>query len=192
MHRGLGDSEVFGHFLGAEQTTIPQALTTAGQVVSSTDEGDLLDIERLAFPGSQASFMEDIGDLAIAMSVEQAVDLGDELRLELADLSPTTRSAISGPSGAMREGRVLSRSSPSKPSVAKALLPAPHAGLGLAGPPHDFERAGAVSAQQHDLGAPNVLLRAVTVFDQGNQTPMIRRRDGEGDSLRMRMSGRNH
>lgn len=144
----------------------------------------------------------DASSLRIMSAVQCVVSPGGSARV-----SATTRSAISGPSGAMREGRVLSRSSP-RAFSGEALLPAPHTGLGLAGPPHDFDRTGAVGAQQHDLGSPDVLLRAVTVFDQGNQTPMVRRRDGEryscahthdshagrqkGIPIRTLMSGRNH
>ncbi len=43
------------------------------------------------------------------------VDDGDHVIV----VNATTRPATSGPRGAMREGRVLSRNSPSKPSVAK-------------------------------------------------------------------------
>ncbi|MER8639733.1 hypothetical protein [Mesorhizobium sp. M1365] len=91
MHGGLGDSEVFGHFLRGEQATIAQSLAPTEQVVGCPNEGDLLEIERLAFPAPQAAFIEDIGDLAIAMSVEQAVDLSDQVGLELADLGDRQR-----------------------------------------------------------------------------------------------------
>jgi hypothetical protein len=46
---------------------------------------------------------------------------------------------------------------------AEPLLPAPDDGLGLAGALHDLVRPVAGSRQQDDLGAPNVLLRAVPV-----------------------------
>jgi hypothetical protein len=48
----------------------------------------------------------------------------------------------------------------------KALLPAPHAGLRLAGLPHDLDGADAIGAQQDDLGAPDVLLRRIAIPDQ--------------------------
>lgn len=83
MHGGLGDLEASGHFLGGEHTTIAQALATTGQVISSADESDFLEIERLAVSGPQAAFIEDVGDLAIAITVEQAVDLGDQVGLGL-------------------------------------------------------------------------------------------------------------
>ena len=43
-------------------------------------------------------------------------------------------------------------------------------------------RAGAVGAQQHDLGAPDMLLRRVAVSDQRPQAATIGRRNGEGYS----------
>lgn len=64
----------------------------------------------------------------------------------------------------------------------EALLPAPHAGLGLAGLPHDLDGTGAVSAQQDDLGAPDVLLRRIAIFDDSHQSLAIGRRNGEGYS----------
>ena len=54
---------------------------------------------------------------------------------------PPRRSATSGPSGAMREGRVLSRSRPVDARLHEALLPAPDAGLRLPGPAHDLHGA---------------------------------------------------
>jgi hypothetical protein len=85
----------------------------------------------------------------------------------------TIRSATSCPSGFTREGRVLSRSRPSKPSwqqaiealLHEALLPAPDTGLGLAGPTHDLVRADPVGAAQDDFGAPNVFLGGVAVSE---------------------------
>lgn len=47
------------------------------------------------------------------------------------------------------------------------LLPAPHAGLRLAGLRHDHIGACPVSAQQHDPGVPDVLLLALRVGDDG-------------------------
>ena len=47
----------------------------------------------------------------------------------------------------------------------EALLPAPDAGLRLAGATHDRDGAQAVGRIEHDLGAPDVLLRRVAVAD---------------------------
>lgn len=61
----------------------------------------------------------------------------------------------------------------------KALLPAPHAGLRLAGPAHDLDGADAVGGQKHDLGAPDMLLWGIAVPNQRRQTGTIGRRNGE-------------
>jgi hypothetical protein len=53
------------------------------------------------------------------------------------------------------------------------LLPAPHAGLRLAGLTHDCIRARAASAEQNDLGTPYVLLRSVAVLDQSQQPATV-------------------
>ena len=55
----------------------------------------------------------------------------------------------------MREGRVLSCSSPPKAFLGEAFLPTPNAGLGLARAPHDLDRADAVTAQQNDPRTPD-------------------------------------
>ena len=60
-------------------------------------------------------------------------------------------------------------------------LPAPHAGLGLAGLAHDRVRAEPLAAEQHDLRPPNVLLRSVAVFDHSAEPINVDRADGNGD-----------
>jgi hypothetical protein len=64
----------------------------------------------------------------------------------------------------------------------EALLPAPDAGLRLAGPAHDRDRADTVHRQQHDLGPPDMLLRAVAVARDYRQTAAVGGGDGEGDA----------
>ena len=93
----------------------------------------------------------------------------------------TTRSATSGPSGGMREGRVLSRRSPSTPSCHEPFLPAPDTGLRFAGSAHDLGGADAIGRQQDDVGAPNVLLRGVAVPRNRFETAAIGPRDRDGN-----------
>ena len=99
-----------------------------------------------------------------------------------ASVSATTRSATSGPSGGMREGRVLSRSSPSTPSAAKrscqrqtqvfdlpvrrmiSIVPTPSA------------LNSTISARQ------TCFCGRVAVPDQRRQAAAIGRRNGEGYS----------
>ena len=64
----------------------------------------------------------------------------------------------------------------------EALLPAPHAGLGLAGLTHDGVGAEPVAGQQHDAGAPDMLLGRGSVPDDRFKPLTIRRTDGDGDS----------
>ena len=64
-----------------------------------------------------------------------------------------------------------------EPLRGEALLPAPHAGLGLADSPHDLDGANAIAAQQDDLGAPDLLLRSVAIPDERAQALAINRRN---------------
>ena len=80
-------------------------------------------------------------------------------------VSATTQARSKGSSLGMREGRVLSRRSPSTP-CGESFLPAPNAGLGCAGLPHDWARANSLGAEQNDLRPPDMLLRRVAISDQ--------------------------
>src|SRR5882724_8798390 len=93
--------------------------------------------------------------LAIALAVQWVVSPGGSPRVRA-----TTRAAISGPRGAMREGRVLSRSRPSTPSSMNRSCQRHTADAGRA---HDLGCARPVGGQKHDPGAPDVLLRAVPI-----------------------------
>ena len=64
----------------------------------------------------------------------------------------------------------------------EAVLPAPDAGLGLARVSHDLDGADAIGAEQHDLRAPNMLVRTVPVIDQRRKALTIGRRNREGYS----------
>ena len=55
----------------------------------------------------------------------------------------------------------------------EAPLPAPDARLGLAGRAHDLGRADTLGRQQHDLGAPDVLLWTVPICRDGGKTAMV-------------------
>ena len=63
----------------------------------------------------------------------------------------------------------------------EAFLPAPYARLGLAGLSHDVDGADAVSAQQDNLGTPDVLLTRVAILDERYQSLTIGRRNAEGN-----------
>jgi hypothetical protein len=57
--------------------------------------------------------------------------------------------------------------------LAEALLPAPDAGLRLAGTAHDLDGAQASGRTKHDRGAPDLLLRGVAVADDLLQVKAI-------------------
>jgi hypothetical protein len=86
VHSGLGDAELVGDLAGREQTAATQPLVAARQSIGAANESDLLEIEGLSFPGPAAFAIEDLGDLAIAVIVEKAIDLRHQVQLELADL----------------------------------------------------------------------------------------------------------
>ena len=64
----------------------------------------------------------------------------------------------------------------------ETLLPAPHTGLRLAGPSHDFIGANTVRAQQDYLSPPDMLVQAVAVPRQRLQTAAVGRLKSDGNS----------
>ena len=73
---------------------------------------------------------------------------------------------------ARRPGLVTQQ--PVHPVAHEPRLPAPDAGLRLAGPPHDPGRPEAVGRRQNDASPPHVLLRAVPVRDHRFQSGTVR------------------
>lgn len=74
-----------------EHAATAQPLITAIQLVGDPNKGNLLQIEGLVFPGPQPTLVEDFGDLAIAVLLEQTIDFSDEFGPELADLRDRQR-----------------------------------------------------------------------------------------------------
>ena len=64
----------------------------------------------------------------------------------------------------------------------ESLLPAPDADLGGVGLAHDLVGAYAIGGEQHDPGAPNMLLRRIAVADQSLKTAPVGGRNGDGDA----------
>ena len=85
--------------------------------------------------------------------------------------SATTRSAIYGASGGIRDGRVLSPSSPSTPSSMKRSCQRQTAVLATPARRHDLRRAAAFAGQQRNPKPPGVLLRAVAI-DRDSGKPL--------------------
>src|SRR6201993_5386715 len=82
-----------------------------------------------------------------------------------ANVISTTRSTVAAGSGFLRPGRVASCSSPSTPLGRKPGLPTPDRRLALAGLTLDRHGAEPISAQQHDLSPPHMLLPAIPRSD---------------------------
>src|SRR3954454_21794056 len=55
-------------------------------MISLPNECDLLEIERLILPSPATALVQQIGNLPVAVEIEQTVDLADYLRLGLAKL----------------------------------------------------------------------------------------------------------
>jgi hypothetical protein len=55
------------------------------------DMSNFLEVERLVLPGPPSLSIQDIRNLAITVVIEQSVDLGDDLRLCLPNLSDWQR-----------------------------------------------------------------------------------------------------
>src|SRR5450756_1545990 len=64
----------------------------------------------------------------------------------------------------------------------EAFLPAPHTGFRFAGPAHDLIGANTVSAQQHDLSPPDMLVWGVAIPREHLQTAAVGRLESNGNS----------
>ena len=108
--------------------------------------------------------------LAIMAATQWVASAGGSLSVRA-----TTRSATSGPSGRDARWPCLVAQQTVVALLGEALLPAPDAGLRLAGPAHDPIGADAISAVQYDPCAPNMLLGDVAVPDERLQTTTVGR-----------------
>ena len=95
------------------------------------------------------------------------------------------------PDDALGDGRIELRDARATRLVAQkpvhafggeTLLPAPDAGLGLAGFAHDRVRPGPIGGQQYDLRPPNVLLGSVAVLYQAAKPIKVGGRDRNGNA----------
>src|SRR5262245_1823726 len=91
--------------------------------------------------------------LAMAAPVQWVASAGGPAKVKA-----TTRSAILGSKGGIRDGRVLYTQQSGGAFGAKPFLPTPDHGLGLAGLPHDLGGAVPNGGQQDDLRPPDMLL----------------------------------
>ena len=91
----------------------------------------------------------------------------------LSDLRPKWRDA--------RRSRLIAQQAVVT-SLHEAFLPAPHTGFRLAGLAHDLIGADAVSAQQDNLGPPDMLMRCIAISRESQQAAAISRLESDGNS----------
>ena len=96
-------------------------------------------------------------------------------------VSVTTRSVMFDPSGRMREGRVLSRRRPSKPSCMKRSCQRQTQVFDLP-VRRIISGANTVRAQQDDLSPPDMLVRRVAIPREHLQTAAISGLESDGNS----------
>jgi len=75
------------HLFGGEQSPGTQTIVTALQIEGLPDMRNLLQVEWLILPSSTSLPIEDFCDLAIAVSIQQRVDLSNDLRFCFSNLS---------------------------------------------------------------------------------------------------------
>jgi hypothetical protein len=126
--------------------------------------------------------VEEADELLMAMALHA---LPDELAVEHVESGEERGRAVAlvvmrhRPGSARRAGLVAKKAVDAL--YREALLPAPDDGLALARPPHDGGRAETVGCRQHDRGAPDMLLRAVAVRDNGIKPVTVRGGHFNGD-----------
>jgi hypothetical protein len=84
--RAVRDLKALGEFVRGQQAAPAKALMMARQAVAFAEHIDRGSLERLAFAGAKPATVEDVGNLLIAMVVEEAIDFSNDLGLELANL----------------------------------------------------------------------------------------------------------
>ena len=108
MHGRFGYAELYGDLACREHATTAQPLVSTCQFVGLANERDLLQIEGLAFPGAPSVTVQNVGNLAVAVLVEQLIDGDDEFRFELAYLGdwqrPFEYQGACGPAGQSHMG----------------------------------------------------------------------------------------
>src|SRR5713226_6942425 len=92
MHRCLCDAEFLSDLTRREHATSTHSVTSARQLVCVANERNFLQVERLSFPCPPSMLIENVGDLAIAVTINKTVDLGYDLGFDLADFGDGERS----------------------------------------------------------------------------------------------------
>jgi len=87
------------HLFGGQQSSCSQPSIAALQIEGLPDVRDLFEVERFILPGPPPLPVQDLRYLAITVMVQQRIDLGDDFRLGLPNLSDRQRFGQSEASG---------------------------------------------------------------------------------------------
>jgi transposase len=87
-----GHAVPHAHLFGGEQPLGPQSAVATLQIEGLPDMGNLFQAEWFVLPGPPALSIQDFRDFPITVIIEQSVDLGDDVRLCLANLGDRQRS----------------------------------------------------------------------------------------------------
>jgi hypothetical protein len=74
------------HLFGCEQPLGTEPIVATLQIEGLPDMCNLLEVEWFVLPGPPALAVQDFREFPIAIIIEQCVDLGDDVRLCLANL----------------------------------------------------------------------------------------------------------
>ena len=80
-----------GHFFGGEQAPSSQSAITALQIERLANVRNLFQVERLMLPSPSSPLIQNFRNLAIAIVIQQCIDLGDYLGFRLPNLSNRQR-----------------------------------------------------------------------------------------------------
>lgn len=86
-----GHAVAYAHLFGCEQSLGPQSVVATLQIKGLPNMGNLLKAEWFVLPGPPALSIQNFRDLPVTVIVEQSVDLGDDVRLCLANLGDRQR-----------------------------------------------------------------------------------------------------
>ena len=86
-----GHAVAYAHLFGCEQSLGPQSVVATLQIEGLPNMGNLLKAEWFVLPGPPALSIQNFRDLPVTVIVEQSVDLGDDVRLCLANLGDRQR-----------------------------------------------------------------------------------------------------
>ena len=86
LHGGRMNAERIGHLLEREQALSTQAAKALLETVLLADVVDDEVAKPVRHAGTQASGVQDVGDLHVGVIVDQAIDFGDHCRMGLSQL----------------------------------------------------------------------------------------------------------